>query len=153
MESGPDCTSWPIVGGYLNHREETTMSTLNKQLKQLSAIISEECAVRMAKDRKVASDQIAEWLIQRHRARVVGGLSDLVCQAMEQRNDDVRVARVLRAKLELRRCEAEMRQISETLGVRFWYLLELDDEKSASSYAAAALIPPCQHSCGACQRV
>ena len=64
------------------------MITWNKQLKQLSAVISEECAARMAKDREVVPAQIAEWLIQRHRALAIAALTDLVHQAMAHQNDE-----------------------------------------------------------------
>ena len=63
------------------------MRNSNKQLKQLTAVISEECDARMAKDDEVVPSQIAEWLIQQHQALVVGELTDLVCQAMARRND------------------------------------------------------------------
>ena len=43
------------------------MITWNEQLKQLSAVISEECDARMAQDHEVVPAQIAEWLVQRQR--------------------------------------------------------------------------------------
>ena len=64
------------------------MITWNEQLKQLSAVISEEYDARMAKDHEVFPTQIAEWLIQRHRGRAVAALTDLVHQAMAQQNDE-----------------------------------------------------------------
>ena len=64
------------------------MITWNEKLKQLSAVISDECDARMAKDHEVVPAQIAEWLIQRHRARVIAALTDLVHQAMAQQNDE-----------------------------------------------------------------
>ena len=56
------------------------MITWNEELKQLSAVISEEWDARMAKGHKVVPTQIAEWLIQRqrHLARVIAALTDLV---------------------------------------------------------------------------
>jgi hypothetical protein len=47
---------------------KTTMITWNDQLKQLSAIISEEWDARMAEGNKVVPTQIAEWLVKQHSA-------------------------------------------------------------------------------------
>ena len=103
-------------------------------------MIAAECDDRRKRDHRINSGDIAEWLVLHNRAAVIAGLSDLVCQVMEQRNDDKRVERVLRAKPELQPVEELLRQVSQALGVGLWYLLERDDERQQQCCAAAHLI-------------
>jgi hypothetical protein len=70
------------------------MITWNEQLKQLSAVISEEYDARMAKDREVFPTQIAEWLIQRHRGRAVAALTDLIEAVMARQNAETEGERI-----------------------------------------------------------
>lgn len=63
-----------------------------------------------------------------------------MCQTMEQRNDDKRAERVLRAKPEPQPVEDLLRHVSQTLGIPLWYLLGLDDERRSQCCAAVQLI-------------
>jgi hypothetical protein len=89
-------------------------------------------------DRKLNPEQVVDWLLRQQRKVAVGGLTDLVCQVMEQRNDYHSVKRILHAKPELQEYEGAMRHYSQTLGVPLWYLLKLLVEKPERCYAAAA---------------
>jgi hypothetical protein len=112
----------------------------DKKLEALRAVIAAECDDRMARDHKLTPADVAAWLVRHKRAAVIDGLTDLVCQVMEQWNDDDRVKRVLRAKPELRERESAIRQLSRTLGVPAWYLLEFGDERIVRCCDAAELI-------------
>jgi hypothetical protein len=95
----------------------------------------------MARDHELAPDDVAQWLLRRKRSAVIDGLTGIVCQVMEQWNDDDKVGRVLRAKPDLEPLVPVMRQVSETLGVSLWYLLDkLDDEQSKRCLVVAHFI-------------
>jgi hypothetical protein len=112
----------------------------NKNLDMLRAVISTECEDRIDRGDRLNTGQVAEWLVRHQPAAVAAALSDLVCQVMEQRNDNSRAARILRDSPGLAQRVSGLRQISQTLGVPLWYLLKLDDEKSCHCHAAAQFI-------------
>ena len=91
--------------------------TWNEELNELRALIAAECDARITKEHRVDTSKVAEWLVRRKRTAVRAGLTDLVNQVMEQRNDDDRVKQVLRANPELEEPESVMRQMSQTLGI------------------------------------
>jgi hypothetical protein len=109
------------------------MITENEKLNALRAVIAAECEARIAKDHELAAADVATWLVRHKRAAVIDGLSDLVCQWMEQRNDNHRVERILHTKPELKQWESMMRGVSETLGVPLWFLLQLEDKQAHQS--------------------
>jgi hypothetical protein len=114
---------------------------MHEKLKVLRKVIAAECDRRIKKDHRFAGHEVAEWLIRRKRKAVIDGLADLVYQFVDQRNDDISVERVLRAKPELRVPERALRGISQALGVPLWFMLEkLDNETNAKCCAAACLV-------------
>lgn len=112
----------------------------NEKLDALRAIIAAECEARLASDHQCGQEEVAEWLVRRHRPAVIAALADLVGQVIEQLNDDARVERVLRFRPELREREPAMRLISKTLGVGCWHLLEQDDQTTAGCVLASEFI-------------
>lgn len=114
--------------------------TLKENLIRLRSAISGECELRMNRDGRLCTHEVAVWIIRHKRKLALSGLADLVCQVMDRTKDEDMARRLLKRRPELREHEPEMRQISETLGVPLWYLLELPDEKARQAYGAACLI-------------
>jgi hypothetical protein len=113
----------------------------NENLTGLRAVTAPACDVRMKKDGEFGTAEVAQWLVRHKRTTVIEGLADLVCQAMDRWNDDDRVERVLRAKPDLEPLVPVMRQVSETLVVPPWYLLDkLDDQQPKRALAVAEAI-------------
>jgi hypothetical protein len=115
---------------------------MNEKLNELRKVIDAECRRRLAEDDDQFGDHdVAAWPLREERKAVIGGLSGLIAEVVEQWNDDIRVEQILRAKPELRDREKALRLVSQTISVPLWYLLgHLDEERLAECYAAARLV-------------
>jgi hypothetical protein len=78
---------------------------MNEKLDKLRAVIAAECDRRMTTHHRLDTADVAEWLLRNNCQAVIGGLADLVCQVIDQWNDDDTGERILRAKPELRELE------------------------------------------------
>ena len=112
----------------------------NENIEKLKAVALEQCNTRMNATGTVNTSEIAAWLTRKNRPLVIDALADLVCQTMEQWNDDDRAARELKRRPDLRQLDESIRQVSRVLGVGRWYLLTLDGGELAQAYEATQLI-------------
>ena len=110
------------------------MIAWNEKLNALRAVIATECVARIRKDHKLNINDVAEWLLGTQRQAVIEGLTDLINQVIDQRNDDLRVKRLLGVSPDFKLEQSERlrgaRENAETLGIPLSYLLQLDLEKS-----------------------
>jgi hypothetical protein len=114
---------------------------MNEKLNELRKVIDAECRRRLAGDDRFGDHDVVAWLLREQRKAVIGGLSGLIGEVVEQWSDDVRTEQILRDRPELRAREEALRLVSQTISVPLWYLPgHLDEERLAECYAAARLI-------------
>jgi hypothetical protein len=120
------------------------MMVFDKKLNTLKAALRKECDTVIRRECRLDTKQVAEWALKQKRSLVIDALADIVCEQMEQRNDDDRVERILRRKPELRKVVPLFRSLSESLSIPAWYLLSIDYEIALSAFKAAELIAQLQ---------
>jgi hypothetical protein len=94
----------------------------------------------MKKEHRLNTAQLAEWLLEHHRAEVIAALGDLVGQAMERRNDERRTGKILSARPELQEWVNSVRDMADMFGISTWFLLNLNGTTFESCCDAALLI-------------
>ena len=84
--------------------------TWNKNLSALEAAIREQTDAAMNRNYQLNPEHIAQWATRHKRSLVVDALTDLVCQAMEQRNADEQLAQIPNFQVALRQAREILAQ-------------------------------------------
>lgn len=117
------------------------MSTqFKEELEPLREVIVREANKR----RDFGSDELAGWLITKHRGHVIKALACCISDALDRSDDERRKRHILTAADKDKypaKIVAAVRQLSETLCLPQWYLLEhVDDPRIGQLADAASLI-------------
>src|SRR4051794_24608345 len=104
-----------------------------EHLEALRKVIVPEAEKRLSKNGRYICEDLAAWLIAKHRDRVIGALICCISDAMDRDEDEERMQDILadlkeRSELDEEECGGldehtlAIRHLSEMVGVPQWYL-------------------------------